>query len=97
MADVQARISMHKIHKGQRVSKHNVQSLEKEEEQQALRSKIMELNGSIYADEDSQKGIEKQWSVCEKIMKEVAESTIGKQRPPQRNDWVDDGCAAATL
>ena len=57
----------------------------------------MQLNGSIYADEESQKRIEKQWSICEKIMKEVAESTIGMQGPPQRNDWVDDECAAATF
>jgi endonuclease/exonuclease/phosphatase family metal-dependent hydrolase len=42
MAEVQARILMNKIHKGQRVSKYNVQSLEKEEVQQAFRSKIME-------------------------------------------------------
>jgi hypothetical protein len=46
-------------------------SLENEEVQQAFRSKIMELDGSIYV-EESQKGIEKQWSMCEKIMKEVA-------------------------
>jgi hypothetical protein len=98
MADVQARISMNKIRKGQRVSKYNVQSLETEEVQQVFRSKILELNGSINADEESQKRIEKQWSICEKIMKEVAESTIGigTQGPPQRNDWVDDECAAAT-
>jgi hypothetical protein len=96
MAEVQARISMNKIHKGQRVSKYNVQSLEKEEVQQAFRRKIMELNGSIYADEESQKGIEKQWSICEKIKKEATESTIGMQGPPQRNDWFDDECAAAT-
>jgi hypothetical protein len=97
MADVQARISMNKIRKGQRMSKYNVQSLEKGDVQQTFRSKIMELNGSIYADEESQKGIEKQWSICGKIMKEVAESTIGgMEGPPQRNDWVDDECAAAT-
>jgi hypothetical protein len=96
MAEVQARISMNKIHKGQRVSKCNVESLEKEEVQQTFRSKIMELNGSIYADEESQKGIENQWSICEKIIKEVAESTTGMQGPPQRNDWFEDECAAAT-
>ena len=54
MAEVQARISMNKIRKGQRVSKYNVQSLEEEEGQQAFGSEIMELNGSIYADEESQ-------------------------------------------
>jgi hypothetical protein len=69
MAEVQAKISMNKIRKGQRVLKYNVQSLEKEEVQQAFRSKIMELNGSICAYEKSQKGIEKQWSICEKIIK----------------------------
>ena len=60
LAEIQARISMNKIHKGQRVSKYNVESLETEEVQQAFRSEIMELNGSIYDDEESQKGIEKQ-------------------------------------
>jgi hypothetical protein len=53
----------------------------------------MELNESTSADELSQKGIEKQWSLCEKIMKEAA---IGMQGPAQRNDWFDDECAAAT-
>jgi len=56
---------------------------------------IMELNGSTYADEERQKEIEKQWSICEKIMKESAESAIGMQGPPQWNDWFDDECAAA--
>jgi hypothetical protein len=56
----------------------------------------MEFNESTYADEESQKGIEKQWSICEKIMKEAAESAIGMQGPPQRNDWFDDECAAVT-
>jgi hypothetical protein len=46
--------------------------------------------------EDSQKGIEKQWSICEQIMKEAAESVIEMQGPPQRHDWFDDECAAAT-
>jgi hypothetical protein len=73
-----------------------VQSLENEEVQQAFRNKIMELNKSTYADEESQKGIEKQWSICEKIMKEAAESAIGKQGPPPRNNWFDDECTAAT-
>jgi len=39
----------------------------------------MWFNESTYADEESQKGIEKQWSICEKIMKEVAESVVGIQ------------------
>jgi len=26
-------------------------------------------------------------------MKEAAESAIGMQGPPQRNDWFDDECA----
>ena len=56
----------------------------------------MELNESAYADEESQKGIEKQWSICGKIMKEAAEFAIGKQGPPLRNDWFDDECAAVT-
>jgi len=55
----------------------------------------MEFNESTYAEEESQKGIEKQWSI-EKIMKEAAESVIGMQGPPQRNDWFDDECAAVT-
>jgi hypothetical protein len=42
------------------------------------------------------KGIEKQWSICEKITKEAAQSVIGMQGPPQRNDWFDDKCAEAT-
>ena len=96
MAKIQAGISMNKTHKGQRVWKYNVQFLENEEVQQAFRSKIMELNESAYADEESQKGIEKQWSICGKIMKEAAEFAIGKQGPPLRNDWFDDECAAVT-
>ena len=71
-----------------------MQSLENEEVQQAFRSKIMELNGSTYAYEESQKGIEQQWSICEKIMKEMAEFAVGKQGPPQRNDWFDDECCS---
>jgi hypothetical protein len=65
-------------------------------EQHYCQAHIKFLNGSIYADEESQKGIEKQWSICKKIMKEMAGSTIGMQGPPQRNDWFDDVCAAAT-
>ena len=60
MAKIQARISMNKTHKGQRVWKYNVQSLENEEVQQTFRSKIMELNENTYVDEESQKGIEQQ-------------------------------------
>jgi len=62
----------------------------------ALRNKIIELNESTSAVEESQKGIEKQWPACEKIVKETAESIIGMQGPPQRNDWFDDECAEAT-
>jgi hypothetical protein len=29
-------------------------------------------------------------------MKKAAESVIGMQEPPQKNDWLDDECAAAT-
>jgi hypothetical protein len=36
MAEIQARISMNKTHKGQRAQKYNVQHLEKEEVQQAF-------------------------------------------------------------
>ena len=39
--------------------------------------------------EESQKGIEKRWSICERIMKEAAESVIGMKGPPQRNDWYN--------
>ena len=95
MDEIQARISTNKMYKGERVRKNNVQSLENEAVQQAFRSKIMEFNESTYADEESQKGIEKQWPICEKIMKEVAESAIGMQGPPQWSDWFDDECAAA--
>jgi len=73
-----------------------VQCPEKEEVQKAFRSKIMELNEGTSVNEESQKGIEKQWSICEKIVKEAAESVIGMQGPPQRNDWFGDECAAAT-
>jgi hypothetical protein len=96
MAKIQARISMNKIHRGQRVQKYNVQSLENEEVQRAFRNKITELNESTSAVEVSKKGIEKQWSICEKIMREAAESVIGMQGPPQRNDWFDDACAEVT-
>jgi hypothetical protein len=34
--------------------------------------------------------------MCEKIIKEAAESVIGMQGPPQRNDWFNDECAKAT-
>jgi hypothetical protein len=30
-------------------------------------------------------------------MKESAQSAIGMQGPPQRNDWFDDECAKAKL
>ena len=63
-----------------------MQRLEKEEVQQAFRSNIMELNKGTSANKKSQKGVEKQWSICEKIMKEAAESVIGTQGPPQRNE-----------
>jgi hypothetical protein len=96
MAKIQARISMNKIHRGQRVQKYNVQSVENEEVQRAFRNKITELNESTSAVEESKKEIEKQWSICEKMMKEVAESVIEIQGPPQRNDWFDDECAEAT-
>jgi len=96
MAEIQARISMNKTHKGQRVRKYNVQCLEKEEVQQAFRSKIIEVNEGTSANEESQKGVEKQWSICEKIMKEAAESVIGMRGPSQRNDCFVDECAAAT-
>jgi hypothetical protein len=56
----------------------------------------MEFNESTYADEERQTGIGKQWSVCEKIMKEAAESAIGMQGPAQRNDWFDEECSAVT-
>jgi hypothetical protein len=56
MAKIQDRIPMNKTHKGQWVWKYNVQFLENEEVQQAFRSKIVELNESTYADEESQKG-----------------------------------------
>jgi len=46
----------------------------------------MELNKGTSANKKSQKGVEKQWSICEKIMKEAAESVIGTQGPPQRNE-----------
>jgi hypothetical protein len=72
------------------VQKYNVQSLENKEVQSAFRNKIIELNESTSADEESLKGIENQWSICEKIMKEAAESVIVMQGPPQRNDWFDD-------
>jgi hypothetical protein len=96
MAKIQARISMYKIHRGQRVQKYNVQSLENKEVQWAFRNKIIELNESTSAAEESQKGIEKQWSVYEEITKEVPESVIGMQGPPQRNDWFRDECVEAT-
>ena len=55
MAKVQARISMTKTHRGQKVKKYNVQSLEKKEVKQALRNKIIELNESTSTVEESQK------------------------------------------
>jgi hypothetical protein len=96
MAKIQARISKNKIHRGQRVQKYNVQSLENNEVQRALKNKITELNESTSAVEVSKKGTEQQWSICEKIMREAAESAIGMQGPPLRNDWFDDECAEAT-
>jgi hypothetical protein len=55
------------------------------------------LNENTSAVEESQKGIEKQWFIREKIIKEAAESVIGMQGPPQRNDWFDDECAEGTF
>ena len=63
------------------MQKYNVQSLENKEVKQALRIRIAELNERTCAAEESQKGIEKRWSICERIMKEAAESVIGKQNP----------------
>jgi hypothetical protein len=60
VAKIQARISTNEIHRGQRVQKYNVLSLENKDVQLAIRNKIMELNESTSADEESQKGIEKQ-------------------------------------
>jgi len=57
---------------------------------------IIELNESTSTVEESQKGTEKQWSMCEKIMKEAAESVIGMQGPPQRIEWFDDEGAEVT-
>jgi len=97
MAKIQARISRNKMHREQRVQKYNVQSLENKEVQQAFRNNIIELNESTSADEEGQKRIEKQWSICEKIMKKAVESVIGMQGPPNRNDWFDDECAEVTF
>jgi hypothetical protein len=93
---IQGRILTYKIHRGQRVQKYNVQSLENKEVQWVFRNKIIELSESTSADKECQKGIEKQWSICEKIMKEVAEAVIGMQAPPQTNEWFDDECAGVT-
>jgi len=54
MAEIQARISMNKTHKGQRVRKYNVYSRVNEEVQEAFRGKIMKLNESTYTDVESQ-------------------------------------------
>ena len=97
MAKIQARMSVNKMHRGQRVQKYNVQNLENNEVQRAFRNKITELNESTYVDKESQKEIENQWSIPKKIMKEAAESVIGTQGPPQRNYWFDDDCAEATF
>jgi hypothetical protein len=96
VAKIQATIFMNKIHRGQRVQKYNVQSLENKVVQRVFRNKIIELSESTSADEESQKGIEKQWSICVKIIKEAAEAVMGMQGPPQRNDWFDDECAEVT-
>jgi hypothetical protein len=71
VAKIQARISTNKIHTGQTVQKYNVQYLENKKVQRFFRNKIIEFSESSSADEESQKGIEKQWSICEKIMKEA--------------------------
>ena len=98
MAKIQARFSMTKTHRGQRVQKCNVQSLENKEVKQALRIAIAELNERTCDAEESQKGIEKRWSICERIMKEAAESVIGMKGSPQRNDWYnEEGAEVAFL
>jgi cell shape-determining protein MreC len=66
MAKVQVRISMNKTHRGQKVKKYNVLSLENKEFKQALRNKIIELHEITSAVEKSQKGREKQWSMWER-------------------------------
>ena len=54
MAKIQARMSINETRRGQRVRKYNVYSRVNEKVQQAFRGKIMELNESTYADEESQ-------------------------------------------
>ena len=79
------------------MQKYNVQSLENKEVKQALRIRIAELNERTCDDEESQNGIEKRWSMCERIMKEAAESVTGMQRPSQRSDGFDEECAGVTF
>jgi hypothetical protein len=55
MAKIQARILTNKTHRGQRVQKYNVQSLENKEVKQAFRNKIVELNESTSGVEESQR------------------------------------------
>jgi len=66
MAKIQARMSVNKMHRGQRVQKYNVQNLENKEVQRAFRNKIIELIESTSVDGESQKGIENQWSISKK-------------------------------
>ena len=65
--------------------KYNVQVLESKEVQQAFRNKILELRGSAPGEMD-QRGIDEQWSICEKVIKDAADDVIGMQEPPQRNE-----------
>ena len=95
VAEIYVRISTTRIQRGQRVRKYNMQALESKEVQQAFRNKILELKGSIPAVED-QRGINEEWSMCEKVIKDVADDVIGMQGPLQRNEWFDAECAAAT-
>jgi len=95
VAEIHARISTNRIQRGQRVRKYNVQALESKEVQQAFRNKILELRGSAPVEGD-QRGIDEQWSICEKVIKDAADDVIGMQEPPQRNEWFDAECAAAT-
>ena len=61
-----------------------------------LSSVVQTLRPVSFSLRNRKRGIEQQWSICEKIMKGVPEFAIGKQGPPQRNDWFDDEGAAAT-
>jgi hypothetical protein len=62
------------------VALQEMQALESKEVQEAFRNRILELRGSALGDEEV-RGIDEQWSICEKVIKDAADDVIGIKDP----------------